>query len=499
MIYNKICAYNDTFVSKYECEKNFGTLPYLLAGERNTNNNCNKDVNITLLKFDLSKLNSCANIGKAELNLCLNSENSNDCCSINTLGVYRVLNEYCGSTVTWNNGPNLDFIGCINVTENPCNNGYLQLDITDLVLAWFNGNYPNYGIGLVAGGPQQLVSLSSSRGINCPYLYIECGQAVMCTTGPQGCPGPPGPPGCPGPQGPQGPQGQIGPTGAAGPAGGPTGPAGQQGIQGPTGPQGITGPTGIQGPPGIQGVPGAVGPAGPQGNAGPAGNAGPQGPAGPAGPQGVAGPAGPQGDEGPTGVTGPTGGTGPTGVTGPTGLGATGPTGPAGPAGPAGGPQGPEGPMGPQGPIGCPGPTGPPGPSTVSNNAEFIQTTPAQSINCGTLIQTTIRSLNGCNIMNSAMNCTDILLAPCHIYYVAWTLSVAPTRASGAQISAQLLLGGNAIPSSRGNNPLNCISSTTSGQALVTTSGVTFNALQLQYLGSNTSVVNASIVIVELV
>ncbi|MHC6180719.1 exosporium glycoprotein BclB-related protein [Clostridium sp. JNZ X4-2] len=414
---------DDVYISEFLPNQNFASSPVLYVGEFSQYNGCPDDYR-SLLKFDIaSSIPSGGTVTNAILYLYVNRKDQSDCQHpYQQITVYNNLSDFNENTVTWSNAPNIAITPYSETILDEDVGSYIQIDITNLVIDWYNNSVQNNGITLVKSenSINTIIGFDSSRG-NCPP-YLLIGYNDDCTdpcnpcppvcptgatgpqgatgatgaTGPQGIQGVAGPTGATGPQGiqgvagatgatgPQGIQGVTGPTGATGPQGiqgvagatGATGPQGIQGVTGPTGAQGIqgvagaTGATGAQGIQGVAGATGATGPQGIQGVAGPTGATGPQGIQGVAGPTGATGAQGIQGVAGATGATGPQGVqgvAGPTGATGPQGIqGVTGPTGATGAQGIQGvagsiGPTGPQGVQGVQGIQGIPGATGPTG------------------------------------------------------------------------------------------------------------------------------------------
>lgn len=343
-----VYAYNDTFVSKYSSNKNYSYKSYLCVGET-LRNNISSNVLISFLNFDIYRKHDSLDIVSARLYLYVDSELLDNLENAASIGIYEIIQPYNAETVTWASAPEIKATRySINNLINGVN-GYISIDITELIQSWDSFARPIYGIALLGKRIRDAITITSSRGQNKPYIKIETLESrfsnprLIGVTGATGATGPQGNPG-----------GPIGPMGIAG----PIGPQGQQGIKGPTGPRGLQGNQGIQGPEGAQGHQGAPGPVGPIGPVGLMGPVGPQGPIGPQGPEGVQGPVGPvglvgsQGEQGPVGPQGPQGVRGSTGIKGPIGLiGMTGATGNVGI-------QGPPGPQGPQGPFGIKGDTG---------------------------------------------------------------------------------------------------------------------------------------------
>ena len=364
---------DDVYISQFFANQNFVSSSVLYTGEYVQYNRC-PDNYRSLLKFDITNaLPSEVTITNATLFLYVNRKEQSDCQHMcQQVNIYNNLSDFDESSVTWNNMPNISLTPyTIMVTdEDVCN--YIQIDITSLVINWYENTVTNNGITLVNSEDiiNTIIGYDSNRGNHTPYLLIkdDCYQDPCEDPCHPICP-----PICPtGPTGPTGATGTTGPQGIQGPTGA-TGTTGLQGIQGPAGATGATGPQGIQGPIGPTGATGTTGPQGIQGPAGATGATGSQGIQGPTGATGATGATGSQGIQGPTGNTGATGSQGiqgPTGDTGPQGVqgatGATGSQGTIGPTGPQGiqgvtGATGATGPQGVQGPTGATGATGPTG------------------------------------------------------------------------------------------------------------------------------------------
>ena len=373
---------DDVYISEFFPNTNFISSPVLYSGEYTQYNGC-PDAYASLLKFSIkSSIPYGSVISKAYLYIYVNRKNKLDCkYPCQSITVYNNLNNFSGNTATWNNAPDISITPYKKTVSDADVGKFIKIEITNLVIGWYNNYLSNNGITLVGmeNIVDSLIGYDSSRTPNSPYLSIEyncnsrppdhnkpCPPNHKCKPGPPGPQGPKGPqgdPGCPGPQGPQGKPGCPGPQGPQGPQGDPgcPGPQGPQGRPGCPGPQGSQGPKGDPGCPGSQGCkgdpgcPGPPGPQGPKGKKGDPGCPGPQGPKGCKGDPGCPGPQGPKGCKGDPGCPGPQG---PKGEKGDPGC--PGPQGPKGCKGDPGCP-GPQGPKGCKGDPGCPGPQGPKG------------------------------------------------------------------------------------------------------------------------------------------
>ena len=115
-----------------------------------------------LVKFNLSSIPANSTVTSATLYL-----NEKDRKSGQTTYIYRVTSNWSESTVTWLNWSLLggDFdSGTSYFTFIPDQQDcMLTMDITNLVQAWVNGTYPNYGLMLYSIGPNHTISIQFKR------------------------------------------------------------------------------------------------------------------------------------------------------------------------------------------------------------------------------------------------------------------------------------------------------------------------------------------------
>jgi hypothetical protein len=115
-----------------------------------------------LLKFDLSSIPANSIVTSATLYLY-----SQDSKTGQTTYIYRVTSNWSESTATWLTWSLLggDFdSGTSHFTFIPAqNNCMLTMDITNLVQAWVNGTYNNYGLMLYSTGPNHNIPYSSKE------------------------------------------------------------------------------------------------------------------------------------------------------------------------------------------------------------------------------------------------------------------------------------------------------------------------------------------------
>ncbi|MCI1969498.1 DNRLRE domain-containing protein, partial [Clostridium luticellarii] len=252
---------DDVYISEFFPDTNFVSSPVLYSGEYTQYNGC-PDAYASLLKFNIADsipYNSA--ISNAYLYLYVNRKNKLDCkYSCQSITIYTNLDDFNGNTVTWNTAPDISITPYKKIISDTDVGTFIRINITNLVINWYNNSAPNNGITLVGieNVVDSLIGYDSSRANNSPYLSIEYNCDSSCPDyipGPPGPQGPQGKPGCPGPQGPQGPQGEPG-------CPGPQGPQGRPGCPGPQGPQGNPG---RPGPKGCKGDPGRPGPKGDKG------------------------------------------------------------------------------------------------------------------------------------------------------------------------------------------------------------------------------------------
>jgi len=129
------------------------------------------------IKFDLSAIPEHSVIVSATLRLYA-SGFEGGYTTPPTVCVYRVTGSWDEATVTWDTQPSYDnttSYGCIEVSS-----GWNEWDITDLVQAWVNGTYDNYGIAII-NQYERKVSFSSREGSYPPELLVEYVEPVTTT------------------------------------------------------------------------------------------------------------------------------------------------------------------------------------------------------------------------------------------------------------------------------------------------------------------------------
>jgi hypothetical protein len=128
-----------------------------------------------LIKFDISSLPSGSTINNAKLYVYLVGSWDYPG-QTRTYTTYRIASNWSESTITWNNAPSYaQAYGSTGVTHEAW--GWYSFDVTNLVRAWYNGTYPNYGIML--RGPEWSGSDSSWKAFSTeesgapPYLVVD--------------------------------------------------------------------------------------------------------------------------------------------------------------------------------------------------------------------------------------------------------------------------------------------------------------------------------------
>lgn len=115
-----------------------------------------------LIKFDLSSIPANSTVTSATLYLYEHDSKDGQMTYI-----YRVTSNWSENSATWLNWSLLggDFdSGISHFTFIPAqNNCRLTMDITNLVQAWVNGTYQNFGLMLYSIGPNQTINYTSKE------------------------------------------------------------------------------------------------------------------------------------------------------------------------------------------------------------------------------------------------------------------------------------------------------------------------------------------------
>jgi len=157
-------AVADAYVRSTEGNVNHGSDTELFAA-----NDASGTDEITYIKFDLSSINPAAVVISAKLRLWVTFGGGVEIC------VYRVTSDWAENEITWNTMPSsvTESESCINV---PLDSGWAEWDITELVQAWINQTYNNYGVKIYpsgAGNYAHFASREYSETGYRPQLVIE--------------------------------------------------------------------------------------------------------------------------------------------------------------------------------------------------------------------------------------------------------------------------------------------------------------------------------------
>lgn len=125
------------------------------------------------IRFNLSSLPANSTISSATLQL-YQAGGSDFPGQTRTVTFYRVTADWNETSITWNNRPGYaEAIGSVTTTYNF--QGWLSLDLTNLVKGWVGGSQPNYG--LVAIGPESIQGVyrvfASGETDHSPELHIN--------------------------------------------------------------------------------------------------------------------------------------------------------------------------------------------------------------------------------------------------------------------------------------------------------------------------------------
>ena len=167
-----LTASADAYVKSNAGDSNYGSDTELFAA-----NQVNGADEITYIKFDLSGISSGSVIVSAKLKLWITSGGSCQIC------VYRVTSDWSENSVTYNTRPSASSESetCVSVGGL---NTWAEFDITDLVQAWVNGTYDNYGVKIFpseSGKYAHFASREYSDSSKRPQLVIEYVEPVTVT------------------------------------------------------------------------------------------------------------------------------------------------------------------------------------------------------------------------------------------------------------------------------------------------------------------------------
>jgi hypothetical protein len=171
-------ASQDSYISEWYPQQNFAASNTLFTGQYLRSG----DIYRSLLKFDLSDIPRGCSIEEAELQLFLTrNEAGSEKISIT---VHYLLNYWNQNYVTWANQPlfNAHPDGAVSINKDTPE-GFLSIDISNLVARWYNGSIINNGIILRGEeSSNALVGFSSSNSANSqqwPRLRIRYVMGVM--------------------------------------------------------------------------------------------------------------------------------------------------------------------------------------------------------------------------------------------------------------------------------------------------------------------------------
>ncbi|MCI1944342.1 DNRLRE domain-containing protein, partial [Clostridium luticellarii] len=169
---------DDVYISQFFSNRNFVSSPFLYTGEYVQYNGCPDDYR-SLLKFDIAgSIPSRSTIASAALYLYVNRKEQSDCQQpCQQVTVYNNLSDFDESSVTWNNAPNISATQYNKIISDKDVGDYIKIDITDLVINWYNNSTSNNGITLAKSSENvvtnTIIGYDSSRGSYSPYLLIE--------------------------------------------------------------------------------------------------------------------------------------------------------------------------------------------------------------------------------------------------------------------------------------------------------------------------------------
>ena len=166
----------DALVSSYYPTKNYGSSQYLTVSYKKSGF---YSYSIwSYIKFNLPSI-PAEDIEYAKLHLTLEYQDlSSYGTSYKKIYIYRVLSDWKEDQITWLNKPGGIYTGHYFIVYKTAASGtHYYVDITDLVKAWLNGTYANYGIRLSSDTNNGLIRFYSSEAStsysNKPYLRIK--------------------------------------------------------------------------------------------------------------------------------------------------------------------------------------------------------------------------------------------------------------------------------------------------------------------------------------
>lgn len=173
VITSELSPIKDTFIRNFMPKVNFGTHGDLLVGS-----NSQGEVYRSLLQFDISSIPNNKIIKQAELVLSISSVNKKG-----DIQVSPVLQPWSEYGTTWDNQPPCgDYV---SIGVNTDSSGSIRLDVTQLVVDWYEGNLTNNGIYLKALNELQkyYAAYFSREGAHPPKLVVKYYDPTVYSTG----------------------------------------------------------------------------------------------------------------------------------------------------------------------------------------------------------------------------------------------------------------------------------------------------------------------------
>lgn len=152
----------DALLSPSFLYRNFGSYPYLTSWSFYGTEG--------MIEFDLSSINQSAIVSSATLSLYHDWNRVNGA----SFGLYRNLNSWDESTVTWASAPAYDNsapVSILNISDE-LNEIFREWDVTSVVQDWINGTYDNYGLRLTR--LDQINSIAYFASSDCDVAGKHC-------------------------------------------------------------------------------------------------------------------------------------------------------------------------------------------------------------------------------------------------------------------------------------------------------------------------------------
>jgi len=166
---------DDAYVCSDAANLNFGSETVLKVGYKSGAYDCH-----SYIKFDLSSIPENAVIVSARLKLVDNKDSPSNV----NVDVHRVMGDWDESSIKWSNKPDYDSTVISNAASG-ASGDVIEWDVTDLVQAWVNGTYDNYGLVLIGGYAdpvEEFRSKETSNSDDKPKLVIEYVEPNTVTT-----------------------------------------------------------------------------------------------------------------------------------------------------------------------------------------------------------------------------------------------------------------------------------------------------------------------------